>query len=496
EWDGWPDGNFTRTFPLDFVEAHENLRVHWACQTLGGSVRGRVQAETWKEGKITRRLWLGIIECTNSACNVIVRPQTRAKGLEKQLSRPCSCGAALTHHPCGVISFLHTFQNGVHYQNVEQNPSAGPLKLLVGRPGVHGPGESMADISPVLFNAERIKYERRRILKGARRPGGDSFSEAFARFEEKHPGFILESQFADVSVIVMQTPFMLSKLVKSVIDDDAVNGIVSDAAHGFWQERNGILIISSTFEPDRLKCWVPGVMSYSNGGTADHYRIHFVHLFMRMARECVSREIEVTDGLFANVSTHFLVVDFSGAQRNGFILAFVDFWLEHAPGERGIDELLATAPTLLKGCAQHFRNQSTRVKKISGVVDPSKADIFQNYAQKLLLCKNMDEFTSHTNAFIAAFPRAASWIRWWMLPAHATMLFPALYERTAREYEFEWLECNDGTLFHSSDDLDIPPLMLRIFTDPEKCARKSTRCNFPRPRYGLHRNLTLFNSRF
>ncbi|KAJ7784815.1 hypothetical protein B0H14DRAFT_2630627 [Mycena olivaceomarginata] len=36
------------------------------------------------------------------------------------------------------------------------------------------------------------------------------------------------------------------------------------------------------------------------------------------------------------------------------------------------------------------------------------------------------------------------------------------YERTAREYEFEWLECNDETLSHSSDDLDIPPLMLRI----------------------------------
>jgi hypothetical protein len=37
-------------------------------------------------------------------------------------------------------------------------------------------------------------------------------------------------------------------------------------------------------------------------------------------------------------------VDFSGAQRNGFILAFVEFWLEHAPGERAIHELLATAP--------------------------------------------------------------------------------------------------------------------------------------------------------
>jgi hypothetical protein len=87
--------------------------------------------------------------------------------------------------------------------------------------------------------------------------------------------------------------------------------------------------------------------------------------------------------------------------------------------------LLAAAERLLKGCAQHFRNQINRVKKISGVVDPSKTDIFENYARKLLSCESIDEFNHHATEFIKAFPRAESWIRWWMLPAHAIMLFPS-----------------------------------------------------------------------
>ncbi|KAF8209897.1 hypothetical protein K438DRAFT_1571272, partial [Mycena galopus ATCC 62051] len=119
------------------------------------------------------------------------------------------------------------------------------------------------------------------------------------------------------------------------------------------------------------------------------------------------------------------VVDFSEAQRNGFILAYVDFWLHWAPGERDSAELLEAAPKLLKGCRQHFRSQVTRVKKISGVVDPAQIDVFENYTRLLLNCDNMDDFTSHANDFIGAFPRAELWFRWWMRPSHACMLFPS-----------------------------------------------------------------------
>lgn len=74
--------------------------------------------------------------------------------------------------------------------------------------------------------------------------------------------------------------FYGSKLIKATIEEEAVNGIVSDAAHRVWQERNSFLIVSSTFVADHFKCWVPGIMSYANDGTAEHYRIHLFHLFM------------------------------------------------------------------------------------------------------------------------------------------------------------------------------------------------------------------------
>ncbi|KAK7012607.1 hypothetical protein R3P38DRAFT_3586804 [Favolaschia claudopus] len=42
----------------------------------------------------------------------------------------------------------------------------------------------------------------------------------------------------------------------------------------------------------------------------------------------------------------------------------------------------------------------------------------------------MDEFTDCAESFIRDFPNAESWIRWWMLPAHATMLFPSFRKMT------------------------------------------------------------------
>jgi hypothetical protein len=95
---------------------------------------------------------------------------------------------------------------------------------------------------------------------------------------------------------------MAARLIKAVTVADAVNGIVSDAAHGYFIVRNSLLIMSSTYEPIILKCWVPGLITYSNGATTEHYRIHFFELFRSMAEECTNRGIELTDEIFANVT--------------------------------------------------------------------------------------------------------------------------------------------------------------------------------------------------
>jgi hypothetical protein len=179
---------------------------------------------------------------------------------------------------------------------VNEHPKTGPLRLVV--------GHSVSAISPVLTNAERVKYERKNILK-ASGSYGKNFVEEYAKFETSHRDFIRTSQFGAVSAVVMQTPFMSACLLKAAIEQEAVNGIVSDGAHRFWAQRNSILFISSTYEPTQLQCWVPGLISFLNGSSAEHFRVHFFQLFLSIAEECDRRSLELTDELLANVSLLF-----------------------------------------------------------------------------------------------------------------------------------------------------------------------------------------------
>lgn len=118
-------------------------------------------------------------------------------------------------------------------------------------------------------------------------------------------------------------------------------------------------------------------------------------------------------------------MDFSEAERVGFIYAFIDVWINQPDNTRTAEELEVAASGLLKGCAQHFSAQIQRVQKISGVVHPSQVDIFSNYARRMLEFEDLDEFTAHADKFILEFPLAENWIRWWIRPSHATMLFPS-----------------------------------------------------------------------
>ncbi|KAJ7208420.1 hypothetical protein B0H12DRAFT_1034287, partial [Mycena haematopus] len=212
----------------------------------------------------------------------------------------------------------------------------------------------------------------------------------------------------NVNVIVLQSPWQRHISLKDKIRTEAVNGTVSDACHDYFTGHNHLLFLSSTFEPTHLKSWVPILMTYSNGATAVHYRIHFLYLFRGLAEECAKTDREVRDDLFANV------VDFSDAQRNGFIQAFIDFWLEFEPD---------AAAGLLKGCRQHFDNQITRVARISRIVGPERKSQFRKLAEELLRQKTMKDLRAKAAALIRQFPGAKGWVEWWMRPSHASMLF-------------------------------------------------------------------------
>lgn len=327
KWDGWPDGDFSQNFTWKEVEESKNLRVHWSYKANGGYRGGDEHALTWKKGKKTSRKCMGVMLCDNHpVCGIITRPQTTAKGIDSQLREGCECGARLIHQDCTIRSFLWQWSGGIYYENggdhkhkrpthllhllpeeqtrfqalITSNPMSGPRALMTGVPTFEGPGESVADISDVLLNVDRVSKERLKVKQGIGE-SGDNFLENFAKFEDEHPDFIILSRLGKYTVISSQTAFMRSQLVKDDILDGPVNGMVSDAAHGWWKDRKALLMVSSTYSPV-LHCWVPGVVSYTNGASGNHFASHFLAVLQSIALEAENRGIFVTDDLFKNVS--------------------------------------------------------------------------------------------------------------------------------------------------------------------------------------------------
>ncbi|TFK80602.1 hypothetical protein K466DRAFT_456005, partial [Polyporus arcularius HHB13444] len=354
DWDGWPDGTFERFYTHEEYQATKKLAVHWSCRTSGGA-HGSRDAETWEAGRRSVRYCKGVLACAAEGCNRTVRSQVQENRIEAQLDSRCECGGRLQHIPCKATHTITVFKHGVRFAH---------NGLLVGVPTLRGPGPKAPDISSVLLNKDRISHELRKVRAEAKSTkGGDSLNlDEFAAFDADNPGLVVNSIVGKVTVISIQQPLMLAELVKeTVVTSEPVNGVVSDAAHGFWRQRNCLLVVSSAYSRT-LNCWIPGVLSYTNGATAEHYQHHFFALFKSIAQERARR------GWDTSGDEHFgTVVDFSEAERLGFIAAFVQF-RQSQGSTRTADDLKAAAEGLLKGCKQHFRAGIARLTRMGGVI--------------------------------------------------------------------------------------------------------------------------------
>ncbi|KAJ7048915.1 hypothetical protein C8F01DRAFT_1379362 [Mycena amicta] len=429
EWDHWPTGHWKRRASPGFFDKFK-FATHWASQTYGTGRKDKhrsADGQSTGDGARTVRGCLGIYECTNPKCRIAIRPQSKKRGRDQQQASGCPvCRSEVREVPCGVKCEYFVYQGGAEFRQrgfhhharppakhlgptaktrlaatVAEHPTIGPAMLLTGLPRADGPGPSVADISPLLVNLDRIKYERRQILNPANRMRDRNFLDALDNLREEYPNWTINLHWDG----------------GDKIKNEALNGTVSDACHDFWANGKDLLFLSSAFEPEQLKSWVPILMTYSNGATAKHYRVHFLHLFRGIAERCREERRPVTDDLFANV------VDFSDAQRLGFVEGFIDFHLELAPEGRDEAELRRAAEALLKGCRQHFATQVNRMSKLAGAVDPDKRREFRHFTDQMLGAKTMDDLNLIVAQFKRAFPHARAWIEWWMRPAHAVMLF-------------------------------------------------------------------------
>ncbi|KAF8160154.1 hypothetical protein BJ912DRAFT_936174 [Pholiota molesta] len=410
EWDGWPDGEFHRDLTWEEYKATDELKIHWANRAGGTEPGEDLGASSWAQGKRTTRHCLSVIVCDNPNCSIVIHPKVEPHAVYKQLQQPCVCTAKLHEQKCGVRIYTYKWANGVHLYHsgthahhrpgrvlhllshererftelVKAHPNTGPLGLIVGVPGLTGPGQSAADISDAFLNIDRVSKEQQKIKCNAE-SGGDRFIEEFVKFMDEYPGFVIYSTLGTVTVFSVQTNFMRSILVKDTKLDDSINGTVNDAAHGWWKERNSLLMITSAYSPALLR-WVPGVLSFTNSASKDHFKYHFIAVFSSIAREAEARKIELDKSMFAGM------MDFSEAERAGFILAYIEFWIMQPDDKRTVEELQEEAESLLKKCQEHYRAGITRISCIGGVINPEDTEAFKARAMGLLDMPNSDEF--------------------------------------------------------------------------------------------------------
>ncbi|KAE9400087.1 hypothetical protein BT96DRAFT_993402 [Gymnopus androsaceus JB14] len=178
------------------------------------------------------------------------------------------------------------------------------------------------------------------------------------------------------SLYQLQTEWMRSQFLDDRSFDRPLNGLLSDAAHKYWESPDGKLIVTSIFNKLMLK-WVPVLFIYSDGTTVDHYEYHFLILIKSIVREAQEKKIDITDEIFA------MVVDFSIPQCQGLPKAFMQFFLAQVDDIWTADELNAAVSGLLKGCEYYYQKAVTCLSHISSVIPPGeKSDFFRK-------CKNL-----------------------------------------------------------------------------------------------------------
>ncbi|EGF99770.1 uncharacterized protein MELLADRAFT_94050 [Melampsora larici-populina 98AG31] len=110
------------------------------------------------------------------------------------------------------------------------------------------------------------------------------------------------------------------------------------------------------------------------------------------------------------------VVDFSLAQKNGFVKAYMKVFKETDP---------AVALSKLQGCHEHFRAQVTRVKRNRAIIPEKDEDSFQAQASSLLKLDRPGSLTfdEKLKKMIKQFPKAKRWLEWWKASDIKSMLF-------------------------------------------------------------------------
>lgn len=154
--------------------------------------------------------------------------------------------------------------------------------------------------------------------------------------------------------------------------------------------------------------------------------------------------------IISSCSSVMQVMDFSEAERQGFIKAYIEFFTELATDTRSPDELREAAEALLKGCNQHFNEQVSRIRKTKALVPVGLEDSFMELVRALHDAPTIPLFKSAADDLLQAFPAIHNWLEWWMRPKVAQMIFAAYRTMDQELWESLPASTNPEESFHYS----------------------------------------------
>ncbi|KAJ7130870.1 hypothetical protein C8R46DRAFT_1327960 [Mycena filopes] len=469
----WPDGDVK----LECTFGQEPTGWSdegWKWRSSGARKTGVPQSAT----HVDKQICLGVFHCgcldASGAPSRFFRPKSATRARNKQLLETCHiCRATLVHVTCDATltyyrllddeETLKAIRHHVGRHNhrrppltklsasevealdlqVRQNPESTAQQL---RAGAGATQVSLSEINPILLNARKARHEvekskvRQDLIPAAVRNSGFQLIESLSALKTSfETPWIVEAELHDRQFICMQTPFMRDVLLRDSVQswhnenleaESGRHGLITDGTHNFFKQ--GILLTSLAFSPVLFR-WVVVLYTWIGNQDAAHHVPHFKQLVHVIAELC-------THGLGFTFDERLFsaILDFSNAQRNGFVEAFVSYMCSRIPGwselssqsqtsERASLRLRALA--LLLGCKVHWRRSTHKIKQVIGMQ-------FQFRFEALIAVlegsgTTSEQFLQAVADIHREFPEVRPWLSWWILPGNGGMIFPAMQRMPA-----------------------------------------------------------------
>ncbi len=121
----------------------------------------------------------------------------------------------------------------------------------------------------------------------------------------------------------------------------------------------------------------------------------------------------------------YLIVDFADSQRKGFIAAIQRLHEIHCRSTPWTRDMEQNCMKHLKGCEFHYKQSVKNTAHNGNVVPHFKAREFTAGCEAMLTATTVTAFEAATNSVLIAAPKAKTWLKWWLNPMHACLIFPS-----------------------------------------------------------------------